>query len=437
MKRKAQYMESTGEMYSSCSVFPYVTKNKDGNVTAEKWRAYFSYKDESGKRKQKTVTLKTEGHGKGRGGKPSAKMQNMAMIEAEAIRQRLNEEAQTPSESKQTVAAYFSTYVEGRALSIEKSSANELRRILKTHIAPTIGKIELCALTPNDVQQWVNDLSKTYAPSTVKKALTNLRSAMKEAVDRDVLVKDPTRGVKNPKQPHRNPNALDAKGRAKAVQFIALDPSAPLNLAFGLAIYMGLREGEICGLKWKDVDLKAKTLKVNQTIGRDGSKLYEKEPKTGGSRRELSIPDILVSALTVRLAQVKEERMQTGVDMRALFVVGGPDGSFMQPHYLSRRWRIAADALELIGTEGNRPTFHDLRHTFATAAITAGVDVKTVSSMMGHANAAMTLNTYASADAEAKKCGAAIVEQTYQKEVSAHANDGEVLNMPLTGTDGE
>lgn len=57
--------------------------------------------------------------------------------------------------------------------------------------------------------------------------------------------------------------------------------------------------------------------------------------------------------------------------------------------------------------------------------------------MMGHANAAMTLNTYASADAEAKKRGAAIVEQTYQKEVSAHANDGEVLNMPLTGTDGE
>jgi len=116
-------MEPTGEMYNSCSVFPYVRKDKEGNVTAEKWRAYFSYKDEDGKRKQKTVTLKTEGHGKGRGGKPSAKMQNMAMIEAEAIRQQLNEQAEQAPENHETVAEYFGKYVEERANSIDQPTS--------------------------------------------------------------------------------------------------------------------------------------------------------------------------------------------------------------------------------------------------------------------------------------------------------------------------
>ena len=107
----------------------------------------------------------------------------------------------------------------------------------------------------------------------------------------------------------------------------------------------------------------------------------------------------------------------------------------MQPHYLSTRWRIAADALELIGTQGRRPTFHDLRHTFATAAIAHGVDIKTVSSFMGHANAAMTMNTYADADPDAKRRGAETVARAYQEEIARHVGDGEVLEFSRTGTD--
>lgn len=424
------------EKYGKPSVTAYVTRNKKGEITAEKWRAVFPYRDEGGRRKQKTVTLKTEGHGKGRGGKPSVQAQRTALLEAESIRQMLNEQAEQAPENHETVAEYFAKYVEERANSIEKSSANELRRILNTHIAPTIGKIELDKLTPDDVAEWVTKLGKSYAPSTVKKCLTNLRSAMRQAVDRDRLVKDPTRGVKNPKQVHRNPNALDAAGRAKAAQFIALDPAKPLNVGFALALYMGLREGEICGLMWKCVDLDSQTLSIERTIGRDGSKWYIKEPKNGGSRRKLFIPTIVFEMLKARYADAKAQCLQLGNPFNGdMFVTGGADGSFMQPHYLSHRWRIAADALELIGTEGNRPTFHDLRHTFATAAITAGADVKTVSSMMGHANAAMTLNTYASADDEAKKRGAMVVERAYMADVAQHAKDGAVIELGRTGTD--
>lgn len=426
--------EEGAETFTTYSLRPYETEGRDSNgkpVTITKWRAVYPYKD-GGRWKNKSRTLKTEGRDKGR----SKRVIRAAEAEAEEIRRRLNAEALEASpQSHETVAEYFGKYVEGRALSIERSSANELRRILKTHIVPSIGKIELDKLTPDDVQTWVTELSKGYAPSTVKKCLTNLRSAMREAVDRDRLVKDPTRGVKNPKLPTPKPNALDERGRAKVARFIALDASKPLNIGFALALYMGLRESEICGLKWRYVDLDAQTLDIRETLGRDGSKWYVKEPKTGGSIRSLYIPDVLADALRARLAEVNEERMQSGMPLNSLFVVGGADGSYMQPHYLSTRWRIAADALELIGTEGNRPTFHDLRHTFATAAIRHGVDVKTVASMMGHVNAAMTMNTYASADPDAKKRGAEAVAKAMSYEAAKHANDGQVLELGKTGTE--
>lgn len=419
------------EMFATYSLIKHDYRRKDGTII-KKWKAQYPYKGADGKWKKKTVTLDTVGRDKGR----SKQVEKAVNQEAEAIRRQLNEQPGHAPENHETVADYFAKYVDERANSIERSSANELRRLLKSYIAPTIGHIELDKLTPDDVATWVTELGKSYAPSTVKKCLTNLRSAMRQAVDRDRLVKDPTRGVKNPKQAHRNPNALDARGRAKVAQFIALDPAQPLNVGFALAMYMGLREGEICGLTWKCVDLSKKLIGIERTIGRDGSKWYVKEPKTGGSRREIPIPDVVAEMLAARLTDAREKCLGLGIPFDAhMYVTGAADGSFMQPHYLSTRWRKAADVLELVGTEDKRPTFHDLRHTFATTAITAGADVKTVASMMGHANAAMTLNTYASADKEAKKRGAAMVERAYMADVAAHAQRAAVMELGRTGTE--
>lgn len=411
------------EMYATYSLRAYEVERENENgktVSVTKWRAVYPYQTD-GVWRNTSRTLKTEGRDRGR----SKQVEKALNAEAEALRVRLNEEARQASKNAETVADYFAQYIEARSLSIERSSANELRRILKTHIEPSIGRILLDDLTPDDVEAWVTRMSENYAPSTVKKCLTNLRAAMRQAVDRDRLVKDPTRGVKNPKLGTPKPNALDERGRAKAVRFIALDPCKPLNVAFALALYMGLREGEICGLRWKNVDLEAQTLEVRETIGRDGSKWYVKEPKTGGSIRTLFIPDTVADALRGRRAQMDGDRASVGTKLADLFVVGDVAGGFMQPHYLSTRWRIAADALELVGTEGNRPTFHDLRHTFATAAIAHGTDVKTVSSILGHANAAMTLNVYATADADAKRRGAQAVERMYRAEAERHGDAAE------------
>lgn len=85
---------------------------------------------------------------------------------------------------------------------------------------------------------------------------------------------------------------------------------------------------------------------------------------------------------------------------------------------LSRGWKTLSDSMGLVGTQGRRPTFHDLRHTFATYAIAEGVDVKTVSSILGHSNAAMTLNIYASADTDAKLAAASTIEDVMERRLS-------------------
>lgn len=404
----------------------------------EGWRAQFPYKDEAGNWKKLTRTLKTTGRDRGR----STTIRDAARIEAEAMRCKLNDEYRIERERKElgfvrgeTVSEYVAAYIDGRANHVERSTAAEYRRILSKLITPKLGAVELDALTPDAVQAWVNDLAREFAPVTVRKALVLLRSAMTQAVERDRLTKNPTRTVKGPKLDSPKPNALDERGRAKVAKFISIDPSSRTNLGFALAFYLGLREGEVCGLRWRSVDLERRVLGIDETIGHEGSRWYSKEPKTDGSRRTLPIPDALIEPLRVRRAQMNEARMATGMELKDLYVVGLEDGSFMQPHYLSRKWRITADALDLTGTQGKRPTFHDLRHTFATAAIAHGVDVKTVSSLMGHANAAMTMNTYASADPDAKKRGANAVAEAIAKEVRKHEGDGEVLEIGKTGTE--
>ena len=121
-----------------------------------------------------------------------------------------------------------------------------------------------------------------------------------------------------------------------------------------------------------------------------------------------------------------------------MFVLGGidkdertEDYKFLAPNTLWKKWRALADLLGIVGTQGRRATFHDLRHTFATTAIAEHVDVKTVASNLGHSNAAMTLNIYANADPDAKRRAADVIGRAMERGAR-----GPAMVLPLrTGTD--
>ena len=389
-----------------------------------KWRGQLKYKDDSGKWHSTTKMLKSKG-------------KRDAQRELEAWRDDMEREAAAVAGElgEETVSDYLEAYIAGKEVDIERSSFLEYKRIAKNQIGPYIGSQSLDALTPDEVRAWVVELSKEYAPVTVRKALVLLRSAMNQAVECDRLAKNPTRTVKPPKKAAPKPNALDERGRAQLIQMLDVAPVTPELLGVRIALYTGMREGEICALRWKNVDIAGRSLKVAEALGSAKGDYYIKDPKNEGSRRELFFGDELASALSARLEAVRAKCFAAGVPYSEdFFVLGEVDGSFLPPRALTIKWKELSTALGLIGTQGKRPTFHDLRHTYATAAIANGIDVKTVSSALGHANAAMTLNTYASADPDAKKRAAATMSAAFAAETE-RAKRGNVIRLDKTGTD--
>jgi integrase len=240
------------------------------------------------------------------------------------------------------------------------------------------------------------------SPSSVGKVHRLVRQACMRAAVEGVLERDPTVGLKAPRR--RNAaegiNALDREGRARLLSALASMERTPLAEAALVALYTGLRQGEVCGLRWSDYDEGAGVLWVRRSIGRGGGACYVKEPKNGRSR-DVAVPARLAEELAAW-------RAETAPASPSCYVLSGT-ADFYSPERVCHGWTQLSAMLGLVGTAGRRCTFHDLRHTWATVAVASGVDIKTVASNLGHANAAMTLNVYASADPEAKRRAAETV----------------------------
>lgn len=309
---------------------------------------------------------------------------------------------------------------------------------------PGLGGVPMGDLTPPRVQAWVNGLAGAYRPINVNKAVTLLRAVCSSAVRGGVIDHDPTDGVRVPKAPREEPNALPPGELARLME--DLDAPRPRErpqtvMGMRLAVHTGMRRGEICGLRWRDVDLDGGTLAVREAVGIDGAdgSTYLKAPKTDGSRRDIPLTPELAGWLASWRAEVEAKCRAAGERFRPeLFVCGDVDGSYQDPKKLGRAFRRRADRLGLVGTQGRRPTFHDLRHTFATVAIAKGADIKSISSIMGHASAAMTLDIYASPDADAKRLamdrvGAALAGRGAAVDAVPDPGAGEVVPGPEEG----
>jgi integrase len=158
-----------------------------------------------------------------------------------------------------------------------------------------------------------------------------------------------------------------------------------------VALMTGLRQGELLGLHWADVDLDQRRIVVRRQLQRlKGIGLVEREPKTAGSRRTVALPAPAVDALRRWRVRQKEEKLLAGPTWQATpyvftSTVGGP----IEPTNVSHRFHatLKKRGLPLI-------RFHDLRHTFATSAFSAGQHPKLVQEALGHSQVTLTLDTY-------------------------------------------
>lgn len=324
-----------------------------------------------------------------------------------------------------TVGDYLTFYLNTieKTKLVERSTMGPYRCIERFIKGRDIAYVPLQDLCQEDVEKFIADMVEDgYQPGTVRKYYNVLHGAIKHAVSARTLVYDPCMSVRLPKNPQKEPNSLDAENRAKLVTFLRGAEATATNTGIWIALFTGMREAEVCGLRWKDVDLEGNVIHVRNVIAHYLDNFYEKEPKTRAGRRDIPFDDTLAEVLRMRLYAVRAECEVAGVEpLDTMYVIGSlgdGTGAYMKPRRLWSDWKAIARSLGLKGMCGRCPSFHDLRHTYATVAVhLPGTDLKSVQMNLGHASVKTTLDIYASDDSEARR---SIAQQTAAAIGAAH-----------------
>ena len=271
----------------------------------------------------------------------------------------------------------------------------------------------LCDIDENIMADMTSELfGRGLSANSVRKYCAELKRIMNFAVRKGIIPSNRVNGFRKPKRKRSRPNVLPVEGRRRLVGFLEDAGPTRLTVAAWIVLYCGMREGEICGLKWTGLDFGRGTVGVYGAIGRKEGGTYYKMPKSDSGFREFGMPAGLRPVLLEWRSAVEEECRACGASFDpGLFVIGYPDGSWYSPDVLSHKWTTLSETLGLVGTTGARVTFLDMRHTFATRMLQDGVDAATVASIMGEADSWVMLNHYASTDANAKRAAVGSMER--------------------------
>ncbi len=289
-------------------------------------------------------------------------------------------------------------------------------RIYK-HIIPKIGKIPLNELTQNDLQKFYNDLKlngRLQCQDTMGSGLSNrfirsthanVRSALQKAVEEGLIHKNPAIGCKLPPKRSREMQVLT---RDEIQRFLIQAKYDGFYEIFLVALSTGLRRGEDVALKWEDINFKTGELKIRRQAHLVKGKLTISEPKTKDSMRTIILPQSLLEILKEYKNTVNSEWM-----------FPSPKNNDM-PRDPSAIRKMMQTVLKR--AECKQVRFHDLRHTFATIAIANGMDIKTLSSIIGHKSSKTTLDIYLHSTEEMKQTAADKINAHFSKD----NNTGEV-----------
>ena len=330
-----------------------------------------------------------------------------------------NENAKLSEGATVTVSEYIDQFLTKWERNVEASTMKDYRNVSK-RLKREFADVALRDLTGKRINAWIDKMHhQGLSQATQRKAWNLLRLVCKQAVKADDLDANPCDKANAPKAPKPNPNPLTEKSRSKLFELLEGMELMPLATAIHMGIYMGLREGAICGLQWKRVDFKTAKADICQSIGRGEGKdsTYIKRTKNDNSIRVLPIPAPLLEVLEARKAKMRDDLEHAGVNLDdegfgELFVIGSIDGRYQNPNVLSRQWHNLALTFDLVGTKGKLCVFHDLRHTFATVAAANHIDVMSAASYLGH-DATVFLHVYADADEQAKRAAADVMANAY------------------------
>ncbi len=311
---------------------------------------------------------------------------------------------------KMTVAQWLDIWVAEYLNSVKPLTKHNYNKQVQKHFKPALGAVRLDALDTHTIQRFYNSLSASgLSPKTVKNLHGILHSALQQAIACDYLSRNPADACKLPKVTKPEIKPLEPEEIARLLKEAEQDDYCNL---FIVAMFTGMRQGELLGLAWECVDFQTGIITVKQQLQCKDGNYFLETPKSGKNRTILPAP-IVMDALRNQLQRQQREQEQAGQmwDNQFNLVFTDALGKYLVrrtvvKHFkkISQRAGISDDA-----------RFHDLRHSFAVSSLYAGDDIKTVQANLGHATAQFTLDVYGHVTQKMRQDSANRMQKFYEQ----------------------
>lgn len=365
-----------------------IRKRKDG-----RWEArYISKRDEKGKAVYHSV------YGK-----------SYTEVKEKQKRQQVENKKEYPKMEDISLKELLNQWLQSNKMRYKQSTYSKYRYIIDRHLIPAIGNMQVNHVNVSEINKFLGDKleqgglegKKPLSPSYVRTMALILNAAFNYAVAEEFCSPLKTEFFKPPAKQSTVPTL--SNGEYNHLREYCQEHLNVTSLGILIALGAGLRVGEICALRWKDVDSDSRLLHVSHTVSRISDeqgrcKWLMEMPKTMSSIRVIPISDTLMKAML----QIREKSVSD-------YIVSEHQ-SFTNPRTFEYRYHR-----ELSASQVTDVNFHALRHTFATRCVEGGMDIKTLSEILGHASVNITLNTYVHSSLELKKRQVEKVERFFQE----------------------
>jgi integrase len=277
---------------------------------------------------------------------------------------------------------------------LAQNTLNGYRNNINLHIVPELGNKKLTEIKSSDIRYLYNKLSEKLSPKSIQYVHRVLSKAFKDAINDDLILKNPCNGVSRPKLKKFNSGVYDI-AQLKALMQVIKNTDYELPILF--SAMLGLRRGEALGLRFSDINFDKSTACIRQQVTRiadpnDKNKSIWgiKELKTEDSNRTIYVPDLVLDLIRKQQEKVESNQLKYSESYNNLSLICcRENGSFINPDTLDDMFKVLIKKASLPDIR-----FHDLRHSFATNLVELDIPLKVISNALGHSSVGITADIY-------------------------------------------
>lgn len=337
---------------------------------APRGRVYeFNYQDSDGRTRWQTVV----------GGLKDARRERAEIVAKLGRGERV-------APTRQTFADVATAWLEAQGGRLRPRTREVYETQLRLHVMPRFGRRRIADVNEDDIASLIAEMHvQGYAAWTIRGVLTPFGRVLGYAARRGLIPTNPIRKLERGERPTGEPREMRVLDRSEIASL--LDAASPkYRTLLAASVFLGLRQGELLGLTWADIDFEASVVRVRKQLDRSGTRVEPKTPK--------AIRDVVLMPTLGRL--LREHKLRSPFTAPSDYVFTTSEGTPYHWRNISRRGFEKAKHRAGLDREGRpRLRFHDLRHTYASILVAQGENVVYVSRQLGHASVKQTLDTYA------------------------------------------